>query len=720
MQMPKRRIKEDDDYFYEDENPSKPSSSKQSKHEEIDPLDAFMCAIDSTAEKQIKQAKMTEKLDKSGKLSKKNLDKLVDEKINKKGLRQDIETVDDEEAYYKWVEENPDKACPQFDDYGNLIRSVNNGQSEEMKKHLNEEAEEEVITFDDDGNVHVINKKKDIAALPMVYHSQKEYQPFKKNFYTEHSSITNLTEVEAYDLKEKLGLKVTSKTKYPKPICSFAHLNLPLDLMKIVRKQGFTTPTPIQSQALPSALSGRDVIGIAQTGSGKTVAFSWPAIIHAADQKRRPKNGPIALIISPTRELCMQTYEDLKTYSAAFNIRPLPLYGGGTMWEQAKHCKIKRPEIIVGTPGRLMDHVQKKNISLENVSYFCIDEADRMFDMGFEYQIRSICNQIRPDRQGLLFSATFPAKIEKLAADVLNQEYVKIVAGDGPGQVNQNIKQTVKIVANHQGKLDYICYNFVKWSSEGSVLIFVTKKDDAEKVGKHLKAYNKNQPGMEVSVMHGDMTQHVRNQVLHDFRLRRTACLVATDVCARGLDIPHIKNVICLSAARNIDTHVHRVGRTGRAGDTGNAIMLIDENEKNDVNFVIDLQAYLEKYYKVSEVPKEFALIAQEAEDRDNTIRSLNLGKRYDDKGQESQEYVSKYEQVLLQQKSKRKYNFRYEFVLPGYEDKNSASSKASSAVGTKRKAYMSSFVQAKETQQALTKERAEELMKANEDLEKW
>ena len=760
MQPPKRRLKEDDSYFYEDDPYAQKSNKiqKQQKNEhEIDPLDAFMCAIDSTASQQIKKAKIDAKIEekskfdpktgkivKQGKLTSSQKIAAENENVSKKkskNIREDLEKQDSEEEYYNWVEANPDKACPEFDKFGNLIRKIPENQknsknpskksvlSEEAINHLENEDESEVITFDDDGNVHVNTKKKDISALPVVYHSQKNYLEFKKNFYfnNEHSSISNLSQEEVEDLRSKLDIKVISNEPCPKPICSFAHLQhvIPTDLMNIIKKQKFTSPTGIQSQALPAAFSGRDVIGIAKTGSGKTLAFSWPVIIHAAAQSRRPRvriegeliSSPIAVILSPTRELCIQTYEDLKLYCSSFNLRPLPLYGGGNLWEQARHCKIKRPEIVIGTPGRIMDLVTKKHIVLDNVTFLCIDEADRMFDMGFEYQIRSICNAIRPDRQALLFSATFPKKIQDLVKDILQSNYIKIISGSGPGQINKNIQQTVKIIQNFQGKIDFLNFKFVELTSEGGVLIFVTKKEDAEKVGKILRDYHKERPGMKVGILHGDMTQFIRNQVLHDFRLRKTACLVATDVCARGLDISHIKNVICMTAARNIDTYVHRVGRTGRADQLGKAILLIDENDNNDISFIRDLRHYLSKScgFNNTDVPKELNTMITESAWRENVLKEENL-KRFVD-GKLNKDFDIRQEQLLLGQKSQRKYDFRYEFVLPGFQlnqETLSGKSNASNKNDTSAKKYMGSFVRATETQKALTKEKAAEMMANN------
>ena len=554
---------------------------------EEDPLDAFMSGIEKTAKRQISQARKKDELN------------LPDDKtISGKGVRDDIENLDDEEQYFKWIDENPEKnfADPE---YASL--------SKEAREYLQDDEAEELINYDEQGHMHVNVQKKDIECLPVVYHSQVDYPAFGKNFYREDSFIKEMSLLKAFELIEKLELKVDSSEPVEKPVCSFAHFERSFhpDMFKIIRKQKFTSPTAIQAQALPSALSGRDIIGIAKTGSGKTVAFCWPAIVHAAAQQRKPKDGPIVLIISPTRELCLQTYEEIKKYACVYNLKCIPLYGGGTMWEQAKHCQKIKPEIVIGTPGRIMDHVRKNNISLKNVTLFTLDEADRMFDMGFEYQVRSICDQIRPDRQGLLFSATFPNNIKKLCKDVLQPNYVSITAGDGPGQVNKSICQMVRICDSFQSKLAFVNQNYVGWTSAGGLLIFVTKKEESEKVGKMLKERHERGTRPEIGIMHGDMTQFVRNDVLHKFRLRQINCLVATDVCARGLDISHIRNVVCFTAARKIDTHVHRVGRTGRAGNSGRAYILLDQTSKNDIDFTESMIEYLQKYSAFNKLNSE-------------------------------------------------------------------------------------------------------------------
>lgn len=247
-------------------------------------------------------------------------------------------------------------------------------------------------------------------------------------------------------------------------------------------------------------------------------------------------------------------------------------YGGGSKWEQSKALE-QGAEIIVATPGRMIDMVKMKATNLRRVTFLVLDEADRMFHMGFEPQVRSICNHVRPDRQTLLFSATFKKRIERLARDVLTDP-VRIVQGD-LNEANQDITQSVFVFPNPLQKWNWLLCHLVKFLSEGSVLIFVTKKADAETVANNLlvKEYN-------CLLLHGDMDQADRNKVITQFKRKECDILVATDVAARGLDIPHIRNVVNYDIARDIDTHTHRIGRTGRAGEKGNAFTLVTDKDK--------------------------------------------------------------------------------------------------------------------------------------------
>ncbi|NWR47663.1 DDX42 helicase, partial [Regulus satrapa] len=511
-----------------------------------DPLEAFMAEVEARAG--------------SGDVAARDMKRLEDkdkEKKNVKGIRDDIEEEDDQEAYFRYMAENPTAGVVQ-------------------------EEEEDNLEYDSDGNP-IAPSKKIIDPLPPIDHSEIEYPPFEKNFYDEHEEITSLTPQQVVELRHKLNLRVSGAAP-PRPGSSFAHFGFDEQLMHQIRKSEYTQPTPIQCQGVPVALSGRDMIGIAKTGSGKTAAFIWPMLIHIMDQKElEPGDGPIAVIVCPTRELCQQIHSECKRFGKAYNLRSVAVYGGGSMWEQAKALQ-EGAEIVVCTPGRLIDHVKKKATNLQRVTYLVFDEADRMFDMGFEYQVRSIASHVRPDRQTLLFSATFRKKIEKLARDILIDP-IRVVQGD-IGEANEDVTQIVEIFPSGPSKWNWLTRRLVEFTSSGSVLLFVTKKANAEELANNLKQEDHN-----LGLLHGDMDQSERNKVISEFKKKGIPILVATDVAARGLDIPSIKTVINYDVARDIDTHTHRIGRTGRAGEKGVAYTLLTPK---DSNFAGDLVRNLE------------------------------------------------------------------------------------------------------------------------------
>jgi len=297
-------------------------------------------------------------------------------------------------------------------------------------------------------------------------------------------------------------------------------------------------------------------------------------LVHIMDQRElKAGDGPIGLILAPTRELSQQIYQEAKKFGKVYNIQVCCCYGGGSKWEQSKALE-SGAEIVVATPGRMIDLVKMKATNLSRVTFLVLDEADRMFDMGFEPQVRSICNHVRPDRQTLLFSATFKKKVEKLARDVLTDP-IRIVQGD-VGEANTDVTQHVIMFHNNpSGKWNWMLQNLVEFLSTGSLLIFVTKKLNAEELSNNLKLKE-----FDVLLLHGDMDQIERNKVITAFKKKDVSTLVATDVAARGLDIPHIKTVVNYDVARDIDTHTHRIGRTGRAGEKGTAYTLVTEKDK--------------------------------------------------------------------------------------------------------------------------------------------
>ncbi|XP_077978138.1 ATP-dependent RNA helicase DDX42-like [Glandiceps talaboti] len=547
----KRRYRTEQDYFDDsDEEMSALNSSKYKKHsrhdedddDDDDPLDAFMAGIESDLKKetQVKEKEVEIK--------------------KKKGTRQDIDEADDQETYFKYMEDNPTAGMIITDD------------------------DDTEIEYDEDGNPIIPEKNKVIDPLPPVDHSQIDYKDFTRDFYEEHDDISELNIMEVQNLRKKLGIKV-SGFEYPNPVSSFGHFGFDEQLMHYIRKSDYSTPMPIQAQGVPIAMSGRDIIGIAKTGSGKTAAFIWPLLIHIMDQPEiQPGDGPIGLICAPTRELSQQIYQECKRFGKAYNIHTVCAYGGGNMWEQTKACQ-DGCEILVATPGRLIDLVKKKATNLKRVTYLVFDEADRMFDMGFEPQVRSIANHVRPDRQTLLFSATFRKKVEKLARDILTDP-IRVVQGD-VGEANEDVTQVVELLSDGPEKWTWLIQRLVRFTAIGSVLIFVTKKANADELAMNLK-----QQDFDLGLLHGDLDQSERNKVITNFKRQQMPVLVATDVAARGLDIPSIKTVVNYDVARDIDTHTHRIGRTGRAGTKGTAYTLV--NISKDVNFSGDLVRNLE------------------------------------------------------------------------------------------------------------------------------
>ncbi|XP_067935351.1 ATP-dependent RNA helicase DDX42-like [Watersipora subatra] len=551
----KKRYKEENEYFEDDEedgpaappdsdleyqpapdSPGAKGSGNESDNDSVDPLDAYMAGIDEEVKEEQKKPSKEKK---------------------KENIRDDIEGEDVQEAFYRYMEENPMAGVYLEDD--------------------------EIVEYDEDGNV-IYHKNKVIDPLPPVDHHDIDYEKFSKNFLEEHSDVACLTEQQVNSLRSKLGIRV-SGIQPPKPVSSFGHLGFDEKMMNAIIKAGYTTPTPIQAQGVPVALAGRDIIGIAKTGSGKTAAFLWPMILHILDQReQKPGDGPIGLICAPTRELSQQIYNEAKKFAKNYGLHVVCAYGGGSMYEQQKACA-ECPEIIVCTPGRLIDLVKKKSTNLQRVTFLVFDEADRMFDMGFEAQVRSIANHVRPDRQTLLFSATFKRKVERLARDILSDP-IRVVQGD-VGEANEDVTQHVLVFKQRDNKWPWLAQNLVQFTSTGAVLIFVTRKDNSEDLANKLK-----QIDVKAGLLHGDMSQGSRNEIITKFKKKEFPVLVATDVAARGLDIPSIKTVINYDVARDIDTHTHRVGRTGRAGEKGTAYTLL--TAAKDIDFSAHLVRNLE------------------------------------------------------------------------------------------------------------------------------
>ncbi|KAJ6807699.1 DEAD-box ATP-dependent RNA helicase 24 [Iris pallida] len=428
-----------------------------------------------------------------------------------------------------------------------------------------------MVDYDSDDNPVVVDKRR-IEPIPALDHSAVEYEAFNKDFYEEKPSISGMTDQEVAEYQKSLAIRV-SGFDVPKPIKLFEDCGFPTTLLNAISKQGYEKPTPIQCQALPIVLSGRDVIGIAKTGSGKTAAFILPMIVHIMDQPELAKEeGPIGVICAPTRELAHQIYLEAKKFAKSHGIRVSAVYGGMSKLDQFKELKAGC-DIVVATPGRLIDMLKMKALTMLRATYLVLDEADRMFDLGFEPQIRSIVGQIRPDRQTLLFSATMPYKVERLAREIISDP-IRVTVGE-VGMANEDITQVVSVIPSDAEKMPWLLQKLPGMIDDGDVLVFASKKGTVDEIENHLV-----QKGFKVAALHGDKDQASRMDILQKFKSGVYHVLVATDVAARGLDIKSIKSVVNYDIAKDMDMHVHRIGRTGRAGDKdGTAHTLITQKE---------------------------------------------------------------------------------------------------------------------------------------------
>ena len=346
---------------------------------------------------------------------------------------------------------------------------------------------------------------------------------------------------------------------------NFSDLNIENKLKRSIELAEFKTPTPIQSQSIPISLEGKDVLGTAQTGTGKTLAFTIPMLNKLLKNKQA-----MALIICPTRELATQVMETvLKLNVREIGIGNALLIGGESMQKQLRQLK-KGARIIVGTPGRINDHIERKSLNLSRVNYLVLDETDRMLDMGFTPQIEVILKFIPKDHQTLLFSATLPENILKISQKYLNNPE-RVSVGSLSTPIEKIKQETFQITADK--KYHELINQLVERS--GSILVFVKTKHGADKIVKRLK-YD----GHKADAIHGNLRQSKRDRVIRGFRNGNSRILIATDVAARGLDIPVIKHVINYDLPQVPEDYIHRIGRTGRAGKDGSALTFLTNNDR--------------------------------------------------------------------------------------------------------------------------------------------
>lgn len=411
--------------------------------------------------------------------------------------------------------------------------------------------------------------------LPKVDHSKVSYPPFRKAFYIEVPEIQRMTDEEVAATRLAMDkLRVRGK-RVPKPIKKWSQCGLSDAVLAVIEKAGYTAPFPIQAQAMPAIMQGRDVIAIAKTGSGKTMGYTLPMLRHVLDQPPLATgDGPIALIMVPTRELAMQVYREVHKFSKLTGIRAAAVYGGAPIQQQIAALK-RGAEVVVCTPGRMIDMLTANSgrvTDLRRITYVVLDEADRMFDMGFAPQIDRIVGNTRPDRQTMLFSATFPAAVEKLARGVLTKP-IQIVAG-GISVVSNTIEQHVEVLTE-AAKLPRLCELLRQHFDEGQILVFVDTQEACDALFRDLLKQQ-----LPCSTLHGGMSQADRDSTIADFKAGNLSLLVATSVAARGLDVKDLVCVINFEVPNHYEDYVHRVGRTGRAGAHGIAYTFITPEEE--------------------------------------------------------------------------------------------------------------------------------------------
>ncbi|PHT32992.1 DEAD-box ATP-dependent RNA helicase 45 [Capsicum baccatum] len=440
--------------------------------------------------------------------------------------------------------------------------------------------DEDTLEEEDDVEVKKQVKKTKVEKLSLVDHSKIDYPPFRKNFYKEVKEISRMSAKEVSAYREQLELIVHGKD-VPKPFKTWHQTGLSDKMLNTIKSLTYEKPMPIQAQVLPIIMSGRDCIGIAKTGSGKTLAFVLPMLRHIMNQPSRESgDGPIGLIMAPTRELVQQIHSDIKKFARVMGLTCVPVYGGRMI------------DILCTSGGKITN--------LRRVTYLVMDEADRMFDMGFESRIASIVQNTQPDRQTVLFSATFPRQVEILARKVLNNP-VKIQVG-GRSVVKKDITQLVE-VRPESDRFLRLLELLGEWCEKGKILIFVHTQEECDSLFRELIKHCYGRYGC--ASLHGAKDQIDRKSTIFNFKNNICNLLIATSIAARGLDVKELELIINYDVPNHYEDYVHRVGRTGRAGRKGCAITFISED---DARYAPDLVKALQLSEQV--VPDDLKALA--------------------------------------------------------------------------------------------------------------
>jgi ATP-dependent RNA helicase RhlE len=408
-------------------------------------------------------------------------------------------------------------------------------------------------------------------------------------------------------------ITVTEDTT-PASMPRFSDLALGEPLQRALQEKNYTIPSPIQAQSIPHLLEGRDLIGIAQTGTGKTAAFALPILHRFATHPRRPApKRPRALILAPTRELAIQIGQSFAAYGKHLKLSHLTVFGGVNINPQI-HALQRGVDILIATPGRLMDLASQRCVSFEDVEVFVLDEADRMLDMGFINDVRKIVSRLPSQRQSLLFSATMPPAIQELAASMVrNPQRVEVTPA---ATTVERIEQQVCHVEHGQKRAALA--HFIHAHPEGLVLVFVRMKHMANKLVEQLA-----KDGIRAEAIHGNKSQAARQRALENFRTGRSRVLVATDIAARGIDVKGISLVLQHDLPEEPESYVHRIGRTARAGKDGKAIAFCGPDERH---LLRDVQRTIRQTVPVLEGLPFCSVVSAETLERDSSPRSGSQG----------------------------------------------------------------------------------------------
>jgi len=493
---------------------------------------------------------------------------------------------------------------------GNTKTSYTGGgwgdEDEEVSKTTEEDkwgqsAGERRVGVSEDGYMRADAYDMDSIRIAPVTWRNEELDDVRGYDYEEHEAVQELSEEDVTAWRNSWHMNVESSDPYaaiPKPIRSFEESKLPEDILDLIdssRGGAFENPTAIQSQGWPFIMTGKDVIGVAQTGSGKTLTFILPGVVHIRKNPRKRPKCPQVMIQAPTRELARQIGGEVKKYSKGINVGHS--FGGEGRREQEAELKVA--QFIVGTPGRTMDHIANHCLSLRYCTYIVLDEADRMLDMGFQPQIEKIFKCVRLRRQLLLFTATWPRSVHELASKLFQMEWLKVTIGALKTSANHNVDQRFLFIYGQQEKQKMLMELLQTEGFKGQkTLIFVRTRAVADEVCMFLRSNR-----ISTAALHGGKDQRIRDIIVSDYKKGvRLRCLIATDVAQRGLHVNDISLVINFDYPNNVEDYVHRIGRTARSGTKGISITMF--NMATDAKQIDDLVEVLKEARQP--IPKEF------------------------------------------------------------------------------------------------------------------